>query len=102
VSLKGPQGAGKSAALFLLVSAWRSLRREGVRVTYVQDAAEWVASHDRSPFEFLLCELLYTFLGEVVAGKRIEDMCREVASLPKEAREAKFKDVIDSLVAHVQ
>ena len=43
MSLEGPQGAGKSAALFLLVSAWRSLRREGVRVTYVQDAAEWAA-----------------------------------------------------------
>jgi diphthamide biosynthesis protein 7 len=104
VSFEGPQGAGKSAALFLLVSAWRALRHRGVRVTYVEDAAEWVQSHRLAPFEFLLCELLYTFLGEAISFfallrfSRAREMRTQIAMLRCEAlRRAELELPCDSV-----
>ena len=71
VRLEGPQGIGKSCALFLIAVALMS--KKGYRVTYVQDCREWRKSQDEEPFKFLLNELLMTFAHDTIEGRSMKD-----------------------------
>lgn len=64
--ITGPQGIGKSHALYHCVCALR-LHKDFVRVTYIQDCESWVTSHLLSPYHYLLRELCETFMDDQIS-----------------------------------
>jgi DNA replication protein DnaC len=57
IYVSGPQGIGKSHALYTYACVLCTQRQDNVRVTYVQSCLKWVASHNNDEFRYIIDEL---------------------------------------------
>ena len=95
LSITGPQGIGKSHALYFCVCVLR-LFRSKVRVTYLQSCEEWVKSHGDVPYIFLLRELCETFMDDEISTgdkKTIADWAEWVLDARPKEREERFQEL---------
>jgi hypothetical protein len=105
IYINGPQGIGKSHAMYGCACLLGRLRSR-IRVTYIQSCERWVKSHGKDPFRFLLNELCSTFQNDKISGdadKTTMAMWADwvVAGKPDE-RDSRFKElmvVLDAFVA---
>jgi hypothetical protein len=90
IYVRGPVGVGKSYLLYLLAAEHR-LNRESYRVTYVNDCAMW----RRSPYPYLLEELVTSFYDDTIEAKSIVEWCQAVTGSEKKE---KMMIMMDTLI----
>jgi hypothetical protein len=105
IYINGPQGIGKSHAMYGCACVLRLLRSK-VRLTYIQSCEEWVKSHGDDPFRFLLNELCSTFQDDKISDDEDKPTVIEwadwVTEVAADQRDSRFKDMKIALTSFVK
>jgi hypothetical protein len=101
--VSGPQGIGKSYALYTCACALRLQRDKKVRVTYIQSCREWVASHTNNEYIYILNELCETFQEDDISGKTIVEWSNYVmgGTTFNKVRDHRFRELKVALDTYV-
>jgi hypothetical protein len=105
IYINGPQGIGKSHAMYGCACVLRVLRSK-VRLTYIQSCEEWVNSHGDDPYRFLLNELCSTFQDDKISDDEDKPTVIEwadwVTEVAADQRDSRFKDMKIALTSFVK